>query len=116
MVTVVYLVASPVVEEAQGTRGTVVMVFEGGRCHAACDARVVVDVRSCNCTGVGGIEVSSVQVAPHFPVVAEVVAQFDVAAILLKFHVGTVPVTSVIRAGSDASEPSVLHAVGSLGL
>ena len=116
VVAVVNPVPAPVIEEAHGAGSTVVTIFqcEGG--HAACDARVVVYIRIVGFAGIGGIEAGDVHVAPQLPGVAEVVSQFGIAAILLKLHVVTVSVGTVVRAGHHAAETPFPHAVGDFRL
>ena len=116
VVAVVNPVPAPVIEEAHGAGSAVVTIFqcEGG--HAACDARVVVYIRIVGFAGIGGVEAGDVHVAPQLPGVAEVVSQFGIAAILLKFHVVTVSVGTVVRAGHHAAETPFPHAVGDFRL
>ena len=53
---------------------------------------------------IGGVEAGDVHVAPQLPGVAEVASQFGIAAILLKLHVVTVSVGTVVRPGHHAAE------------
>ena len=92
------------------------MVLQHGRCHAARDARVVVDKRVARLSGIGSVEVGHVHVSPQPPVLRQVVGQLGVAAVLLKAHVGPVAVRPAVGGGCRAAEPSFAHLVGGFGL
>lgn len=87
---------APVIEEANGTRGLLIMILHCQRRHATCNALVAVDQRRTCRSGIRGIEMGHVHVTPHIPVVSHLIAQFGISTVLLESHVRSMAVRAVV--------------------
>ena len=115
-VAVVDLVAAPVVEEAQRSRGAFVVVLHGEGGHAARDALEGICQRACLGARLCGVEMGDIRVGPHGPFARQLAAQFGVASVLFEVHVRPVAVGPVVGAADDAREAARADAVGQFAL
>ena len=113
---VVYLVAAEVAVDIDSPVGLLIMVLHGGG-HSCTRNPLAGSVDGSRCgAGVLGVEVRDVGIDVSVPVLVEVITQFQVTAILLEAHVGTVVVRAVVLRRHRGRELPAAHLVAYLRL
>ena len=114
--SVVDLMASEVVVNADGTAGAGVVVLHSQFSYATVNPLAGIEQGGLQRSGIGRSEVGQVETAPGAPVLREVVAQFGKAAVLIETHVLAVVVAALVVQGYVAEELAAADAVVEVGL
>ena len=108
--------ATEVGEEAHAAACALVVVFEGSTDGTASNVLVGIPQGAVRRAGMRSVEVREVGIDVGVPMLVEVVAQFQIAAVLLETHARTVVVRAAVLTGEGAGEASGTGLIGHLCL